>query len=109
MARFWKHKSDIPLVRDHSGWYYSIEYYGIIHTFIDIEQFRQCSYELAHRKERWGRYTSPIWSKCGFELRMHRLRVLYIHLRHRGEIVNLYDQAYEQFYSERNNEQEAVS
>lgn len=105
MGRFWKHKSDKPLVWGHSGWYYSIEYYGISYTFIDIEQFRERGKEIAERREKWGRSCHPIWSKFTIAVRRHQIRERIIHFRHRDEVVDLYERAYKQFYSECHNEE----
>lgn len=105
MGRFWKHRSDKQWVQGHTGWYYSIEYYGLRHIYIDIEQLRNEGEEIAERKLRPISYLYPIWSKIGFELRIHNLRERFIHFLHRNEIVRLYDQAYEQFYSEFNNKE----
>jgi hypothetical protein len=58
MAEFRKHKSEKPLVWGYSGWYYSIKYYGITFTFIDIEDLRKTGENISARKESWGRYSN---------------------------------------------------
>ncbi len=100
MTSFRKFKSDKPIVRNYTGWYYSVEYYGITRTFIDVERLRESRDQVAERKRSPISYSKPIWSKTGFALRMYNLRVRYIHFRHRQEIVNMYEQAYAQFSSE---------
>lgn len=100
MPRFWKHKSDKPIVWGYSGWYYSVEYYGITRTFIDIERLRVNAIEIGEQKRIPVSYSKSIWSRSGFVMRMYHLRVRFIHFRHRKEIVNLYEQAYAQFSSE---------
>jgi hypothetical protein len=107
MASFWKNKSDKPLVWNYNGWYYCIEYYGITYTFIDIEKLREYRNDIANRKRRWVRSSQPILSKTWFALQRHNLRERYIHFRHREEIVNLFDRAYEQFSIEQDKDEVA--
>jgi hypothetical protein len=107
MARFWKHKPEKPLVWNYHGWYYSIEYHVITHTFIDVEKLREYRNDIADRKRIGTRYSRPIWSKRGFIMRTHKLRERYIHFRHRQEVVNLFDRAYKQFSTEQDNEEVA--
>src|SRR5688500_5490845 len=103
MSRFWKHKPEKPLVWNHNGWYYSVEYYGITHNFIDIEALRELGIEIADGTP-WPRSWPRVWTKNGFPMLRWFLRVRYLHFRHRSEIANLFEQAYMQFSSDLDDE-----
>ncbi len=85
MAKFWKDKRGEPIV---SCWYYSVEFYDIAYSFIDIEKIRDLRNAVAVRKlsspRSWlgdGRFSFPLsllWKKSGFSFLKFRLRESYI-------------------------------
>ncbi len=106
--RFWKHKSEKPLVRNYYGWYYSVEYYGITLSFIDIKQLREFRNDIAEGKRKSTGFSRPIWTEWGFAVRMFHLKQRFIHFCYRKKIVKFLDEAYEQFSSEIDNEENVI-
>jgi len=115
MPRFWRHKSDQPLVTNYYGWYYSVEFYGITYTFTEIDQLRNYKDRVAaggHDNFRnqifKGTFSSLLslhsYTTNRFSSFRFRLHENYIHFRYREQIINLFEQAYEYFSSERDDD-----
>ena len=116
MSRFWKHKSDQPLVLNYYDWYYSVEFYGITYTFTDIEQLQTYKDKIiaGGHSNFWNQIFKGTFPALfgfanahvtnRFSLFRFRLHENYVHFRYREEIVNLFEQAYKQFDSQRDDD-----
>jgi hypothetical protein len=114
MGKFWKDKSGEPIT---SIWYYSIEFFDITYSFIDIKYMREFRDTVAARKfsspRSWvgfggGKFSVPLnalWKKNVFSFLKFRLRESYILFRHQEEIVRLIDEAYQHFLAEQETEE----
>ena len=114
MAKFWKDKRGEPVT---SIWYYSVEFYDITYSFIDIKYIREFRDTVAARKlsspRSWfgfggGKFSVPLnclWKKNGFSFLKFRLRENYILFRHQEEIVRIIDEAYKHFLAEQETEE----